>query len=156
VRRGLTALAVLVSAGCIGGTAAAASPQQRHKPKPSGIKGVVLDETCTTGDCRTPPSAYAGSITITVTRPSDGRQVASRTTTDGKFRLRVKRGLYDVTAAAPTPPACEPTPETVCPLDASQPAVIVRPCVEGETKQVRVRRHRMTRVELNVQNVCVV
>jgi hypothetical protein len=155
VRRAATAIALLVLAGCIAGTAGAASPQHKHTPKASGIKGSVLDATCTTGDCRSPEAPYTGSITVTVTRASDGVQVGSRPAADGRFRFRLKRGLYDVSAAAPAPPTCEPTPETVCPLEGSQPAVIVRPCVEGEAKRVRVHRHRMSRVELHVQNVCV-
>jgi hypothetical protein len=158
VSKALTLLAVLALTSWTLGFAEAAPGHHEHKPKPSGIKGVVLDATCA-GSCQSSPSpepVYTGSITITVTRAVDGRQVASRPITDGRFRIRLKHGLYDVTAAPPTPPSCQPTPETVCPLAGSQPAAIVRPCVTGETKQARVRRHRMMRLELHVQNICVV
>jgi hypothetical protein len=158
VKKLLTAVVVVVLTGWIAGSADAAPGHHKHKPKPSGIKGVVLNATCA-GACQSPPSPeplYTGSITVTVNRAIDGRQMASRQITDGRFRFRIKPGLYDVTAAVPTPPSCEPTPQTVCPLDEAQPAAIVRPCVEGETKQVQVRRHRMMRVELHVQNICVV
>jgi len=33
---------------------------------------------------------------------------------------------------------------------------MIAPCMTGETKRVQVRRHRFTRVELHVQNVCIV
>ena len=95
-------------------------------------------------------------MTITVTRATDGQQVASQATSDGHFRIRLKRGSYSVSSVPRTPPTCNPTPQTACPLDQAQSAAIVRPCLEGETKQVQVHRHRFTRVELRVSNVCIV
>ena len=95
-------------------------------------------------------------MTITVTRVSDGQQVASQAISDGHFRLRLKKGAYNVSSVPPNPPTCNPTPETVCPLDQAQSPAIVRPCLQGETKQVQVRRHRFTHVDLHVSNVCVV
>jgi hypothetical protein len=94
-------------------------------------------------------------VTITVTRASDGAIVASQAISDGHFKLRVKRGLYDVSSVPPNPPTCEPTPETVCPMDA-QSAAVIAPCLQGETKRVQVRRHKFTHVELHVSNVCIV
>jgi hypothetical protein len=35
-------------------------------------------------------------VTVNVNRVSDGALVASSTPTDGRFRFRLKRGLYDV------------------------------------------------------------
>jgi hypothetical protein len=66
---------------------------------------------------------------------------------DGKFRFRLKRGLYDVSAIPPGPPPCPP--DHVC------PAVVVMPCEVAEIKRVRVKRHRFTHVELRIRNVCV-
>jgi hypothetical protein len=44
----------------------------------------------------------------------------------------------------------------MCPLDGSQGAAVVRPCMQGETKRVQVGRHRFTHVVLHVSNVCIV
>jgi len=135
---------------------AEAGKRHHHGHKPSGVTGVVLDATCP-GACAEPPPpspTYAGALTITVRRASDDALVASQEASNGHFRMRVKRGQYDVSAAPPTPPSCEPTPTTVCPL-AARGAAIVLPCITGETKRVQVRRHRFTRVELHVQNSCI-
>jgi hypothetical protein len=151
---GLTLLAV----GAIALIAAPAAAKKGHSHKPAGVKGVVLNSTCA-GACQEPPPpepVYTGAVTITITRASDGQQVASQAIDDGHFRLRLKKGSYNVTSVPPNPPTCEPTPETVCPLDQAQGAAIVRPCLQGETKQVTVRRHKFAHVELHVSNVCIV
>jgi hypothetical protein len=154
VRKLLTAL-VLV--GAITLVVAPAEAKKRHSHKPAGVEGVVLNSTCA-GACTEPPPpapTYTGPMTITVTRASDGQQVASQSISDGHFRMRVKRGLYDVSSVPPNPPTCQPTPETVCPLGA-QNAAVIAPCMKGETQRVHVRRHRFTHVELHVSNVCIV
>jgi hypothetical protein len=138
VRRLLTAFAVL---GVLALPVATAQGKRDHH-KASGIAGVVVD--------------YDGAVTINVTRASDGQKIASKATSDGHFKLRLKRGSYNVSSVPPTPPTCNPTPQTACPLDQAQSAAIVRPCLQGETKHVQVRRHRFTHVELHVTNVCVV
>jgi hypothetical protein len=153
VRRVATALALL---GLVGLLAAPADAKKRHH-KPAGVKGVVLNATCY-GACVDPPPpqpVYTGAVTVTVRRVSDGATVASEAISDGHFRIRVKRGSYDVSSVPPNPPTCQLTPETVCPAGA-QSAVVIAPCLQGETKRVQVRRHRFTRVELHVTNVCVV
>jgi hypothetical protein len=156
VRRVLTALAVLSVAAL---AAAPADAGKRHKHKPAGVKGIVLSSTCA-GPCTEPPPPsppYTGPVTINVHRVSDGALVASQETTDGRFRLRAKRGHYDVSSVPPNPPTCEPTPDTVCPAQGGPASKeTIAPCLQGETKRVRVKRHRFTRVELHVQNVCVV
>ena len=142
------AIAVFASPG--------ASAKKRHNHKPSGVKGVVLNATCP-GACQEPPPpqpAYTGAVTVTVQRASDGQQVASRAISDGYFRIRLKPGSYSVSSVPPNPPTCQPTPETVCPLQASP--TVVRPCLQGETQPVKVRRHRFTPVELHVSNTCIV
>lgn len=134
-----------------------AGAKKHHSHKPSGVAGTVFNSTCP-GACAQPPpqeSAYTGAVTITVTRVSDGRQVASQAISDGHFRLRLKKGAYSVSSVPPAPPTCNPTPQTVCPLDNAQGAAIVRPCLQGETKQIQVRRHRFAHVELHVSNVCI-
>ena len=154
VRRLLTALAVL---GVLVLPAATAQGKKHHH-KASGVAGLVLDSTCP-GACADPPAPepiYTGALTITVTRASDGQRIASQATSDGHFKLRVKRGSYNVSSVPPTPPTCNPTPQTVCPLNQAQGAAIVRPCLQGETKRVQVHRHKFTHVELRVSNVCVV
>ena len=156
MRRALTALAVLAVTGLVAAPAEAGK-HHRHKHKPAGVKGVVLNSACA-GACAEPPppqSPYTGPITISVHRESDGSLVASQATSDGHFRLRVKRGSYDISAVPPSPQTCQPTPTTVCPLDAGSRAIIV-PCLTGDTQRVQVRRHRFTRVELHVRNVCIV
>jgi hypothetical protein len=152
--------------------AAPADAGKRHRHRASGVEGVVLNSTCT-GPCTDPPpppQPYTGPVTVTVKRVRDGAQVAGQAVTDGRFRMRVRHGIYDVTVVPPNPtspcqpqpaaqticpPPCTPTKEIVCPL-ASEPNVIVAPCLTGETHRVGVRRHRFTHVELHVTNTCVV
>ena len=151
MRRLLNALAVLVLVA----VPAMAEAKKRHHHV-AGVKGVVLNSTCP-GACAEPPPPeppYTGPVTVTVARAADGVVIASQAVSDGRFRLRVKRGSYDVSSVPPNPPTCEPTPQTVCPLRAS-PAVIA-PCLQGETKRVQVRRHHFTHVELHVSNTCIV
>ncbi len=155
MRRLFIALALL---GAIAVAAAPADAKKRHSHKPSGVEGVVLNSTCA-GACAEPAPAepvYSGAVTITVQRASDGQQVASQAIGDGHFRIRLKRGAYDVSSVPPNPPTCQPQPGQVCPLDQAQSAAIVRPCLQGETQRVEVRRHHFTHVELHVSNVCIV
>jgi hypothetical protein len=151
VRRLLTALALLALVA----VPATADGKKRHHHA-AGVKGVVLNSTCPGACAEAPPPEplYAGPVTVTVARAADGVVIASQAVSDGHFRLRVKRGLYDVSSVPPNPPTCDPTPQTVCPLQAS-PAVVA-PCLQGETKRVQVRRHRVTRLELHVSNTCIV
>jgi hypothetical protein len=155
VRRLLTAVALL---GVVALVAAPADAKKRHNHRPAGVKGVVLNSTCA-GACTEPPPpepVYSGAVTITVVRAGDGQQVASQAISDGHFRIRLKRGSYDVSSVPPnpSPPPCQPG--QMCPLDGSQGAAVVRPCMQGETKRVQVGRHRFTHVELHVSNVCIV
>jgi hypothetical protein len=139
---------------------AIAAPASTHGKgkRHSGVKGVVLNTTCY-GACAEPPPpapTYTGPVTITARRVSDGRLVASRETSDGHFRFRVKRGRYDVSVVPPNPPSCQPQPGQVCPADGSAQPAVITPCMSGETKRVQVRRHGFTRVELHVANACIV
>jgi hypothetical protein len=156
VRRVVTALAVLA---LIAALAAPAEAGKRHSHKPSGIKGVVLNSTCY-GPCAEPAPpepVYLGAVTITVARASDGATVASQAIDDGHFRFRLKRGRYDVSSVPPNPPSPQPCPPgQVCALDGAQSSAAIAPCLQGETKRVQVRRHRFTRVELHVGNICIV
>jgi hypothetical protein len=155
VRRALTALVVLGVAALV---ATPAEAGKRHHHKRSGVKGVVLDSTCP-GACAEPPPpppTYTGPVTITVRRVSDDALVASRDINDGHFRIRVKRGQYDVSAVPPNPPSCQPQPGQVCPAEGGAQPAVIAPCLTGETKRVQIRRHRFTRVELHVQNTCIV
>jgi hypothetical protein len=170
MRRGIALLVVAVIA-LVPGSALAGKRHHHHKHKPAGVKGVVLDTTCP-GACAVPPPPaplYTGSVTVTVSRASNGAQVASQPATGGHFRIRVKRGTYDVRAVPPSlyppcepqpqqvcPPPCEPQPGRACPLDGGRPAAIIAPCLTGDTQRVKVRRHRFTRVELHVRNTCIV
>jgi hypothetical protein len=155
VKRLLTALALI---GAIALVASPATAKKHRSHKPAGVAGIVLNSTCP-GACQEPPPpepVYTGDVTITVKRASDGVQVASQAIADGHFRMRLHRGLYDVSSVPPNPPTCQPQPDQVCPLaGASEPAVIA-PCLMGETKRVAVRRHHFTQVELHVSNVCIV
>jgi hypothetical protein len=155
VRRVVTALAVLAAVGLI---ASPANARKRHH-KPSGIKGVVLNSTCY-GPCAQPPPPeplYTGAVTITVVRVADGTTAASQAIDDGHFRLRLKRGTYDVSSVPPNPPSPQPCPPgQVCALNGAQSSAIIAPCLQGETKRVQVRRRHFTRVELHVQNICIV
>ena len=120
------------------------------------MEGVVRNATCY-GACPVPAQPdpiYASAVTVTVSRATDGVQVRSATISDGHFRFRLKPGFYDVSSVPPTSPSCQPSPTTVCPAQA--PAAVIAPCEQGETQRVRVRRHRLTHVELHVQNVCIV
>jgi hypothetical protein len=155
MRRLLTALALI---GAVALVAAPADAKKRHSHKPSGVDGVVLNSSCA-GPCAEPAPpepVYTGAVTITVQRASDGQQVASQATGDGHFRIRLKRGLYDVSSVPPNPepPPCQPG--EMCPLAGTQGAAIVQPCMQGETTRVQVRRHHFADVELHVSNVCIV
>jgi hypothetical protein len=155
VRRLLTALAVLAMVALV---AAPAGAKKHHSHKPSGIAGVVLNSTCA-GACAEPAPpepVYNGPVTIKVQRVSDSQQVASQAISDGHFRLRLKRGSFDVSSVPPNPelPPCQPG--QMCPLAKARSAAVVRPCLQGETKRVQVRRHRFAQVELHVSNVCIV
>jgi hypothetical protein len=155
VRRVLTALAVLGVAALLAPPAEAGKRHHKH----SGVRGVVLNSTCY-GACAEPPPpqpTYTGPVTVTVRRASDGALVASREVSDGHYKIRIKRGQYDVSSVPPNPPSCQPQPGQVCPAQGgAQSSAIVAPCMTGETKRVQVRRHRFTYVELHVQNVCIV
>ncbi len=155
MRKLVTALALFAAVALV---VAPADAKKRHSHKPSGVKGVVLNSTCA-GACAEPPApepAYTGPVTVTVQRAGDGQQVASQATGDGHFRIRLKRGLYDVSSVPPNPepPPCQPG--MMCPLEKAQSAAIVEPCLQGETQRVQVRRHRFAHVELHVSNVCIV
>jgi hypothetical protein len=156
--RAASRLAALLAAAALAIAAPAQAGQPQKSKRHSGVKGVVLNSTCY-GPCAEPAPPqppYQGPVTVTVRRAGDGTLVASQEINDGHFRLRVKRGQYDVSSVPPNPPSCQPQPGQVCPAGAgAQPAVIM-PCLTGETKRVQVRRHRFTRVELHVGNVCVV
>jgi hypothetical protein len=95
-------------------SAAPADAGKRAKKKPTGIAGVVLSATCYWPCIEPPPPepVYTEQVTVTATRVSTGALVASATT-DGRFRFRLKRGLYDVTAMVPGPPPCPP--DAICP-----------------------------------------
>jgi hypothetical protein len=149
--------ATMLAIAAIGVLPASAEGGKHHRHKPAGVKGVVLNSTCT-GPCAEPPPQsppYTGPVTVTVRRASDGTLIASRDTSDGQFRIRVKRGSYDVSAVPPNSPPCPP--QQVCPAHGGgQPAALIASCLSGETKRVQVRRHRFTYIELHVQNVCIV
>ena len=150
-------LLIIVSVAALTIAPAGAVAKKHHSHKPPGVKGVVLNSTCP-GACAEPPPPpppYTGPLTVTVSRAGDGMLIASQAISDGHFRMRVKRGTYAVSAIPPNPPTCQPTPTTVCPADA-QSAAIIAPCLTGETQTVQVHRHRFTRVELHVRNVCIV
>ena len=154
MRRGL----ILIALAAIAIAPASSEAKKKHSHKPAGVEGVVLNSSCA-GACQEPPPpqpVYTGAVTVTVMRASDGQQVASRAISDGHFRIRLKRGLYDVSSVPPNPPTCEPTPETVCPLAGGRGAAIIAPCLQGDTQRVQVRRHKFAHVELHVSNVCVV
>ena len=154
MRRGL----ILISLAVIAIAPASSEAKKKHSHKPAGVEGVVLNSSCA-GACQEPPPpqpVYTGAVTVTVMRASDGQQVASRAISEGHFRIRLKRGLYDVSSVPPNPPTCEPTPETVCPLAGARSAAMIAPCLQGDTQRVQVRRHKFAHVELHVSNVCVV
>jgi hypothetical protein len=130
---GLGRRSVAIGAVLLAGFATAATPGDgaQRKGKPSGIKGVVL--------ATTPETA---GVMVTAIRVSTGRIVASVDPTGGRFRLPLRPGLYELTATGA--PAC--SPELVC------PPFVSMSCVAGETRRVRVKRHRWSRVEL--RNAC--
>jgi hypothetical protein len=147
MRRTAIAIALLVAIALAVPTLSAAA---KHKPKrPSGIYGTVVNSTCY-GPCAYPQPAsppYSGSVTVEIRRAADGALVATRQPTDGHFRAKVKRGLYTVTALVNETSPPPPTP---------QREAAVMPCWQGESKQVRVFRHRFSPVELQVTNACIV
>jgi len=137
---------------------ATADAEKHQSHKPSGVEGTVFNGTCP-GACQAPPPpepVYSGDVTITVARAGDGRVVASEGIADGHFKLRVKRGLYNVSSVPPSPPPCQPTPTIVCPVAQARSEALIAPCLRGETKQVKVRRHRFTQLDLQVSNSCIV
>jgi hypothetical protein len=150
-------VAAAVALVAIGMLVAPAQARNHHRHKGSGVKGVVLDSTCY-GACaepRPPEPVYAGSVTIEVRR-IDGTAVASRTISDGHFRVRLRRGAYDVSSVPPSPSPQPCPPGQACPLGAGARPAVITQCLQGETKRIKVRRHRFTRVELHVSNTCIV
>lgn len=147
MRRGLLIIAV----AAIAIAPASAEAKKHHNHKPSGIDGVVLNTTCS-GACAEPPPpapAYTGSgLTVTVTRISDAAVVAMSQPTDGRFRFRLPRGHFQVSATIN-----ELTPQRV---SSAQPIVMPPNCWMGDSKEATVRRHKFTYVELRVGNVCIV
>jgi hypothetical protein len=137
--------------------AASAAPAQAHKA--SGVAGTVFDTTCA-GGCPPPcgpvtamvcplaaatPTPYAGSdLTVTVRRVRDDLLLAARHPTDGRFRIRLRHGIYSVTATVGNPITAQ-SAATPQPVD----------CWTTETKQVGVHRHRFAHIDLHVQNYCV-
>ena len=147
MRKGL----LMLTAAALVCLPASAVAKKHHKHKPSGIDGVVLNTTCSGACAEPPPPAppYTGSgLTVTVTRIADGAVVASSQPIEGRFRYRLARGHYQVSAAIN-----ELTPQP----SASGPAVVMPPhCWVGDSKEATVRRHRFAQVELRVGNVCIV
>jgi len=135
--------------------AAPVSAGHRHRGH-SGIAGTVLYTSCTEAcpqPLRTSPPYTGGGLTVTVQRVSDGALVASLAPADGTFRVRTRRGWFDVTASVASSNPCGPVvtaSRVICPA-ATMP--VCGP--SSDTARVRVRRHRFTRVELHVQDPCV-
>ena len=146
--RAASGVAALVAVAVLAIAAPAQAGQLQKSKRHSGIKGVVLNTTCY-GPCAEPPPpppTYTGSdLTVTVTRVADGALVGTQQPSDGHFRFRLRRGLYRVTAALGT---AQPGPV--------QPQVMPPSCWQGDSREARVHRHRFTRVELHVGNVCIV
>ena len=103
-------------------------------PPPSGTRGVVLDTTCY-GPCAIDddPQPYRGeNARIVVRKPSDPSFRRGAPVEQGHFRIRLAPGVYRLTAFIPGR------------------------CWEGETRRVGVHRGEFRRLELQVQNVCIV
>jgi hypothetical protein len=84
-------------------------------------------------DCGTQPQPYTGADAhVVVRRVSNGKVVARRAPTDGKFAVRLGRGRYRVHG------------------------FVSQPCWQGTTQTVSVHRSAFTTVELAVRNTCVV
>lgn len=141
---------ILLTMTAIAVVAASAAPADAgRKPSgkgPSGVEGTVSNTTCP-GPCvqpAPPAPAYSGDgLTVRVRRAGDGALVASAAPSDGRFRIKVKRGLYDVSATVTQPTPIQPAPASM------------QSCWQGDSQRVQVRRHRFAHVELHVQNVCI-
>jgi hypothetical protein len=148
MRRTAVAIALLVAIALVVPTLSPAA--SKYKPKrPSGIVGTVVNSTCY-GPCAYPqpasPPYTGGGLTVEIRRAASGALVASRQPTDGHFRAKVKRGLYTVSAMV----------SEITPTPTSQARAMPPSCWQGESKQVRVFRHRFSPVELHVTNACIV
>jgi hypothetical protein len=137
---------------------AATSAGKKRKP-PSGIAGTVLNATCP-GPCIPPcelkrpciypqavPPPYTGNGVTVEVRRAGGALVATRRPTDGRFRVKVKRGLYTVSAYL----------DQVSPPPRPEPVIYPPPptCGQGDSERVRVFRHRFSSVQLQVADVCI-
>jgi hypothetical protein len=148
MRKGL--LVLLAAAIVLACLPCVAQAKKHHRHKPSGIVGVVLNTTCNGACAEPPPPAplYTGAgLTVTVTRIVDAAVMTSSQPTDGRFRYRLPRGHYQVSAAIN-----ELTPQPLV----NGPLVIPPNCWMGDSKEATVRRHHFTHVELRVGNVCIV
>ena len=147
MRRVLLILAIVAAAAIL---AAPADAGKRSGQGPSGIDGTVFNSTCP-GPCIYPPPPQpqytGGGLTVQIRRAGDGTLVESLNPTDGHFRVRVRRGFYDVSASIAQP---QPAPQP------QGNAAIPQSCWQGDSQRVQVRRHRFTRVALHVQNACIV
>ena len=156
MRKLLTAVALV---GVLVFLAAPAGAKKHHSHKPSGVAGTVFNSTCA-GACAEPPPpepVYTGAVTITVTRVSDGQQVASQAISDGHFRLRLKKGAYNVSSVPPNPPTCNPTAgnRSVRWTRRRAPRSFAPAC-RARRSRFRCAATSFTHVELHVSNVCVV
>ncbi len=148
MRRTALASTLLLVIAVAGPTLSPAVTKQKPK-RPSGIYGTVVNSTCY-GPCAYPqpgsPPYTGGGLVVEIRRAADGTLVASRQPNDGRFRAKVKRGLYTVTALV----------SEVAPAPTPQSNRAAMPCWQGESKQVQVFRHRFSPVELHVTNACIV
>jgi hypothetical protein len=169
--RGAMRAALVLAAIAALATPAPAVAGHQHK-KASGIAGTVRDTTCA-GPCAAGQQSplYTGEVTVQVRRVRDGALVASTSTSNGSFRIRIRRGVYDVSAVPagsgspcggvpccnqPQPSiCCSPTPTAsgvICPASSSP---TIATCITGDTQRVTVRPRRFAHVELHVSNACV-
>lgn len=100
-----------------------------------GIDGEVVDVTCY-GPCMVPPPPprpyVSEQLRVSMRRIASGELVRVVRPEDGRFRARLRRGRYRVRAYVPGDS-----------------------CIEGDVKDVRVRRHEFSAVTLEVGNSCI-
>jgi hypothetical protein len=122
-RKALVVLAVALAFT----SAASAGTRPAHR-----LTGAIRNLTCP-GPClrRPNPPLYTGAgLTVKAHRVRDGRLVAVRRPSDGRFGMRVRRGRYRVSAD------------------------VAGLCWQGSHRRVRVR-HREVHVRLTVRNTCI-
>jgi hypothetical protein len=119
--------------GVIVAVLAVAAPGTSARAHRGKLKGKVVDTTCY-GPCvvHSEPPLYTGEVRVVITRVRNEERVATLGPEAGRFKLHLRPARYELA-----------------------PSFGEDPCWQGPSVRARVRRSRVSRVRLEVENACV-